>query len=620
VSERAQRGESLERSYQYAPIGLCYFDTDLRYVYINDWLANINGLTAEQHLGQRIGDILPVVAAGVESQLRLVLETGEPIIRGAAHLETPAHPGSRRHYEHSFYPDKSDDGTVVGLRCVVEDVTEYKRAEEQRHSSERQFRALVEQAPNAIVAIDGTRRIVLVNPAAETLFGYSREDLLGQAIESLLPERLHGKHADHVRSFAADPQARPMGLGRELLARRRDGTEFPVEISLGPIETDQGLLVAATVVDISERVKAEAALNEANAELERRVAERTAELQAVVAEVTALKNRLGVENTYLRHAASGDIKFDDIVGDSEGVKAVLHRARLVASTDSTVLLLGETGTGKDLLARAIHRASPRRDQSLINLNCAALPAELIESELFGHEKGAFTGAFQRKIGRFELADGGTLFLDEIGDLPAGLQVKLLRFLQEGEFERLGATQTQRADVRIIAATNRNLGRAMDEGQFRPDLYYRLSVFPIDLPPLRHRREDIPLLVWFIVGRLQRRLGKRIESIPAEVMAALTAHDWPGNVRELQNVLEHALIMSSGPTLTLDQPLRAPEGGHPPRAVDGNLQDIERAHILRTLDGCSWKIGGRDGAAERLGLKRTTLLSRMKKLQIQRQAQ
>ena len=481
----------MEGSYQQAPIGLCYFDTDLRYVHINDWLATINGLTVQQHLGHRIGDILPEVAAGVESQLRQVIETAEPIIRGVAYVETPAHPGSRRHYEHSYHPDKSDDGTVVGLRCVVEDVTERKRAE--------------------------------------------------------------------------------------------------------------------------------AALNEAHADLERKVAERTAELQAVVTEVTDLQERLEAENTYLR-SEGPVIEFDDIVGTSESLKAVLHRAKLVASTDSTVLLMGETGTGKDLLARAIHRASARRDQPLIHLNCAALPAELIESELFGHEKGAFTGAFQRKIGRFELADRGTLFLDEIGDVPAGLQVKLLRFLQEGEFERVGSTQTRKVDVRVIAATNRHLDRAMDEGSFRPDLYYRLSVFPIDLPPLRHRREDIPLLVWFFVGRLQKRLGKRIESIPVKAMEALKTHAWPGNVREVQNVLEHAIILSSGPTLALDQLVRAPEGGPARRAVDGNLQDMERAHILRILDECSWKIGGLAGAAERLGLKRTTLLSRMKKLQLQRQAQ
>ncbi len=590
MSERPKRGASMERSYRHAPIGLCYFDLDLRYVYINDWLANINGLTVQQHLGQRIGDILPEVAAGVESQLRHVIETGKPLIRGAAYIETPAHPGSRRHYEHSYHPDTSDDGTVVGLRCVVEDVTEHKRAEEQLHRSERRFRALVDQAPNAIVAIDRNRRVLLANPAAKTLFGYPGEDLLGQEIDILLPEELRGKHADHVGSFMADPQARPMGVGREFPARRRDGTTFPAEISLGPIETEEGLLVAATIIDVSRRVAAE-----------------------------RLKDRLESEADYLQEELKRTHNFDEILGNSDPMLATLRKVEQVAPTDSTVLIVGETGTGKELLARAVHARSRRKDRPLIKIDCTTLPAGLVESELFGHTRGAFTGALESKTGRFELADGGTIFLDEIGELSLELQAKLLRVLQDGEFEPLGSRSVRKADVRIIAATNRNLRREMDEGRFRPDLYYRLSVVLIEAPPLRERREDIPLLVSYFVERSSAAAGKRFDSVAEPSMGALVAYDWPGNVRELHNVIERAVVLSPPGGLTIQESLG--DSGPPPRTPGGSLsQDlhsVERARILRALQESGWKVKGDGNAASRLGLKPSTLQSRMKRLGITR---
>jgi formate hydrogenlyase transcriptional activator len=307
--------------------------------------------------------------------------------------------------------------------------------------------------------------------------------------------------------------------------------------------------------------------------------------------------------------------FAGIVGRSPALQHVLHRAEQVAPTDATVLILGETGTGKELLARALHRRSRRHARPLVTVNCAALPGMLIESELFGHEKGAFTGAVSRQLGRFELADGGTLLLDEIGELPLELQAKLLRVLQEGAFERLGASTTRKANVRVLAATNCDLAQAVSEGHFRADLYYRLNVFPIRMPPLRERREDIPLLVWSYIRQSQLRLEKRIERIPQRLMAALTAYPWPGNVRELHNVLEHALILSPGPTLMLDG-IELAATTH--LEVTGQtLAEVERAHICSVLEACAWRIKGVNQAAERLGLKPSTLRSRMKKLGIVR---
>jgi transcriptional regulator with GAF, ATPase, and Fis domain len=292
---------------------------------------------------------------------------------------------------------------------------------------------------------------------------------------------------------------------------------------------------------------------------------------------------------------------------------VLAQVAQVAPTSTTVLLLGETGTGKEVLARAIHAQSPRASRALVTVNCAALPAALIESELFGHEKGAFTGATSAKVGRFELAHEGTLFLDEIGELPVELQPKLLRVLQGGRFERLGSNRTQQADVRIIAATNRDLARAIVAGRFREDLYYRLGVFPIVVPPLRDRAEDIPLLVWATIERCQARLGRRIERVPKGVMEALMGYAWPGNVRELENVIERAMILSAGSALRLEQAFATP--GHGTGA--DRLERVEREHIVRVLERHRWLIDGRGHAAEALGLHPNTLRSRMQRLGIKR---
>jgi transcriptional regulator with GAF, ATPase, and Fis domain len=340
-----------------------------------------------------------------------------------------------------------------------------------------------------------------------------------------------------------------------------------------------------------------------------------AELRATLAAVRELEARLEAENLTLREEVERVHGFDEIVGRSPALQRVLAQVAHVAPTSTTVLLTGETGTGKELLARAIHRRSPRRHRALVTVNCAALPPTLIESELFGHERGAFTGATTTKAGRFELAHEGTLLLDEIAELPVDVQAKLLRVLQAGEFERVGGTRTFKVDVRIIAATNRDLARGIAEGRFRDDLYYRLSAFPIALPPLRERREDIPLLVWSIIERRQPEFGRHIDRVPKPVMEALVHYAWPGNVRELENVIERALILSAGRTLSLDESF----GALIARPGADRLDHVEREHLRRVLERCGWRINGQGHAADVLGLHPNTLRSRMAKLGIRRPA-
>jgi transcriptional regulator with GAF, ATPase, and Fis domain len=314
---------------------------------------------------------------------------------------------------------------------------------------------------------------------------------------------------------------------------------------------------------------------------------------------------------------SYDRRFQQVIGNSPALEAVLEQVERVAPTGSTVLIQGETGTGKELIAHAIHNISSRCGRPFVRLNCAAIPLDLLESELFGHEKGAFTGAIAQKIGRFELADKGTLFLDEIGDIPPALQPKLLRVLQEQEFERLGSTRTHKVDVRLVAATHRDLTDMVNRGEFRSDLYYRLNVFPVLLPPLRDRREDIPALVTHFVEILGRRMGREIEHIPAETMSALISYQWPGNIRELQNLIERAVILSNDGVLPNPLPTIEPE--HRCATLPGatTLRDSERTLILGTLETVGWIIGGPKGAAAKLGLKRTTLIHKMQKLGIAR---
>jgi transcriptional regulator with GAF, ATPase, and Fis domain len=337
------------------------------------------------------------------------------------------------------------------------------------------------------------------------------------------------------------------------------------------------------------------------------------QLKKYVGDIEELKHRLERENIYLQEEVKLLVEHTEIVGQSLAMKRILAQAEQVARTDSTILIQGETGTGKELLARAIHKMSARKDRPLITVNCASLPPTLIESELFGREKGAYTGAMTKMIGRFEIADGSTLFLDEIGELPLELQSKLLRVLEEGSFERLGSTKTQHVNVRIIVATNRDIEHEVKNGKFRKDLFYRLNVFPIMIPSLRERPEDIPSLAWAFVSELQKKMGKEIETISKKSMEELQSYSWPGNVRELRNVIEQAMILSKGKTLVP----RLPK----PRSLETdatqNLEEMERRHIVAVLEKAGWRLSGNGGAAEVLGLKRTTLRAKMKKLGIKR---
>jgi formate hydrogenlyase transcriptional activator len=333
------------------------------------------------------------------------------------------------------------------------------------------------------------------------------------------------------------------------------------------------------------------------------------------AEIQKLKGEIDVEDQPLGDEPASEMLFEGIVGRSPALQRVLRAVEVVSPTDSGVLIQGETGTGKELIAQAIHNRSARRDRPFIKVNCAAIPSGLLESELFGHEKGAFTGAIMRKPGRFELADKGTLFLDEVGDIPLELQAKLLRVLQEHEFERLGSTRTQQVDVRVIAATHRDLKQMVEEGTFRSDLYYRLHVFPLTVPPLRERSEDIPMMVRHFVDKFARRMNRNIDAIPSRTLDALTSYSWPGNVRELQNFIERAVILSPGPSLRAPLEELKQEKQSVPSSRLNTLQEMEREHVLRALRESNWVTGGPKGAAVRLGMKRTTLAYRIRKLGI-----
>ena len=359
--------------------------------------------------------------------------------------------------------------------------------------------------------------------------------------------------------------------------------------------------------ELVEKRTAEISIAREEAEQGKHIAE------AALLEIKKLKDQLEAERAYLQEEIKLEHNHENIIGQSDGINYMLYKVEQIARSNTIVLVLGETGTGKELVARAIHGLSLRNERALVKVNCATLPSNLIESELFGHEKGAFTGAHSRHLGRFEVADGATLFLDEIGELPLELQPKLLRVVQDGEFERLGSSRTVKVDVRIIAATNRNLEEEVRRGRFREDLWYRLNIFPITMPPLRDRLDDIPLLVDFYVKKISKRMGKTIEIIPKRVMNALENYHWPGNVRELENVLERAVINSSGPKLHLVDELKTQQKDV--STAQKTLEAVERDHILRVLEQTQWKVSGKNGAAEILGLDRSTLRARMRKLGI-----
>lgn len=489
----------------------------------------------------------------------------------------------------------------VEYACVFfRDITERKRAEKELEESQRKLATLINNLPGAVyrlAPVPGTDEVTLeyISEWAQHITGYPSEEFIQKH-----PNFIHPDDRKTVRKlFWEALKDRKLGSLVYRIVTAEGDIKWVIDRSSG-IYSEGGELIAVEgfFADITDRIRAEEDLKNALAEVER------------------LKNRLQEENIYLRQEIQLTHNFEDIISQSEVFKAVLRHVEQVASTDATVLILGETGTGKELIARAIHSISTRRDHPLVKVNCAALPANLIESELFGHERGAFTGALARKIGRFELADGGTIFLDEIGDLSPDLQVKLLRVLQECEFERLGNPKTIKVDVRVIAATNRDLEQAIENGTFREDLFYRLNVFPIRIPPLRERKQDIPLLVNHFVQEYSTKVGKRIETVSQKVMERLQAYHWPGNVRELENIIERAVIISRGTQLELGDWFSQEKAPSDVSQI-ATLEEVERAHIIKALQFTRWRVSGAKGAAEILGMNPYTLVSRMKKLGISR---
>lgn len=481
----------------------------------------------------------------------------------------------------------NEQGEVLAVVETQRDRTEQRLMMQALAESEQRFSLILSSAMDAIVTVDQQQRITLFNAAAARIFRCTAGFAIGQLIESFIVPDCYQLFKQFMVFDNATAKAQtwaPEGLH----ARRVDGEEFPIEATFSPLEANGERFYTIILRDVNDRHLAEEKLE-----------------------------RLQQEKGYLQEIINDDHNPDDFISGSKEMRAVMAQVRMVSRTDTPVLLLGETGTGKELLARAIHELSDRSAAILVKVNCAALPAELIESELFGHEKGAFTGATQQRKGRFELADGGSLFLDELGELSMSAQAKLLRVLQEQEFERVGGSETIKVNVRLLGATHRNLAEEVAAGRFRSDLYYRLNVFPVDVPALRQRIADIPLLAHFFLTKYARKFGKALDGINPAGLEQLRQYPWPGNVRELQNVIERAVILSPGPLLEIP-PLQSARA-HPEAATGKlkTLEAVEREHITRTLEATGWQISGVKGAAAILGMNPNTLRSRMLKLGISR---
>jgi formate hydrogenlyase transcriptional activator len=496
--------------------------------------------------------------------------------------------------------DTDARGRPVRLVGVFRDITLQKRAEQDLMQSEERLNLAAESAEVALWTMDLQSGALWTTELGKSMFGLPADQEL--TLERFL-EIVHPEDRQLIRQEVQETIRSGNENSVEYRIRAADGSVrwFLSRGRLSSASKERSQHLMGVSIDITKRKQTEE------------------ELKTSYAEIARLRDKLEAENRYLREEVASSCEAKEIIGRSDVIKYVHFRVNQVASLDTTVLIVGETGTGKGLVAKAVHDASLRRDRQMIHVNCAVLPANLIESELFGREKGAFTGAQAKQIGRFELAHKGTIFLDEIAELPVELQAKLLRVVETGEFERLGDPHTVKVDVRIIASTNRNLEEEIYKGRFREDLFYRLNVFPITVPPLRQRYEDIPLIVDALIERLNKQLGRRITSVPQEIMQALQSYPWPGNVRELENIIERAVIMSRGPVLQLSEQLGA-SSPHPPAAPEtafSGLAEVERAHIRNTLEAVQWKIEGPKGAAHTLGVKPSTLRDRMQKLKISR---
>ena len=631
----------LEAYFRSSTVGLGILDSELRYLAINSTLAGINGKPAPDHIGRTVREILGDAAEQIEPEVRRVFSTRQPVTDLEVSVRLPTRAEIGYWIEH-FFPIKDEDDSVRRVVVIVVEITEQRKLEESlKHVGGRlgkekerlqmlldvstimasnlnlqqtfpqisaRIRRVLRQEyagfelrdPNSGLLVRqaedfpfgkgllSSRPVSPDNsPAGHSLQERSPKIFSTQQMRSFDPEVAKSLLGEGLRSLCCVPLLRPHGpLGVLVFGSTREGAFHP---------NDLGLL---------NQVALQFAL--------------ALENHRAAVEIEALKERLAEEKKYLEGEIDSEGSFPEIIGDSPALRKVLDQVTTVAPSQATVLILGETGTGKELVARAIHRMSRRADAPFVKVNCAAIPTGLLESELFGHERGAFTGAINQKIGRMELANGGSLFLDEVGEIALELQPKLLRVLQDHEFERLGSNCTIKVDLRLIAATNRNLVKGMELGEFRSDLFYRLSVFPIRVPSLRERREDIPLLVRTFVRKFAARMDRHIESIPRETMKALMDWSWPGNIRELENLMERSVIVSDSTALRVPLSELRVEGHPDAPSSDQSLDAAERQHILRVLLETGGVLSGPNGAARRLGLKRSTLQSKMLRLKITRE--
>jgi PAS domain S-box-containing protein len=620
--------------------GIILYDAELRYQIFNPFMERLTGMASERVIGKIATEVFPRLGtSGIEASLKRAL-AGEVV--QVPDILVPAHGADGRDVWESctFAPHRNASGEIVGVIGLVRDITD-------RHIAEETFRSIVVGTASATgneffpslarhMANALRARYAFITDCDDQkrakALAFWKGDQPGENFEFDIADTpcekvLHGEVCHYREGLQklfpldtglVDLQAESY-LGVPMLDRVGRVIGHIAILDDKPMNRDQ------RAIDLVKIFAARAA-----AELKRQRAE--AELQNALEKVKSLQKQLEAENVYLQEEITKEHNFEEIVGNSQSILEVLDRVETVAPTNSTVLIMGETGCGKELIARAIHSHSSRKNRPLVKVNCGAIPTGLVESELFGHMKGAFTGALERRTGRFELADGGTLFLDEVSELPLDTQVKLLRVLQEHEFEPLGSSRTLKVNVRIIAASNRDMEKAVHEGRFRADLYYRLNVLPIAVPPLRERQADIPLLTTFFVERFARQFGKEITGVSQDTMDILSRYDWPGNIRELQNVIERAVVLSRTPVLRLGTDLlpsrNVPAADEAQKfgtasllddSVDSTLEQVEKRHIVRVLEQTSWVIEGNRGAAKVLDLHPNTLRSRMKKLGIERTA-
>jgi len=622
-----------------ANVGLGILDSDLHYVAVNKALAEMNGMPAEDHLGRTVREVLGEVAVPLEMKISEVMRNRQPL-----GFEVSGKVPSRReagHWIGHYVPLVNAEGLVRRVGAVVLEVTASKLLEESVRKLDWQLRqetGRLQMLSDVTSLLSSNWDIAQVFPRVSArLRRVFRQEFATFALHDAGSGLLVYQATDFPLSRGVMPtiQVRPtetpagrsMRERKPMLFSKEQLQRFDDEIARGLLEEGLqslccvplmrpkgplGVVVLGSTRPDAFRTEDVQLINQVAAQLAVAI-----ENHRTAAEIEKLKHRLGEERSYLEGESRAEGMFPEIIGDSAAIKQVLDQVSTVGASEATVLILGETGTGKELIAHALHRMSRVKDGPFIKVNCAAIPTGLLESELFGHEKGAFTGAVSRKIGRMELADGGTLFLDEVGEIPMELQPKLLRVLQDQEFERLGSTRTVKVRVRVVAATNRNLAESLARGEFRSDLFYRLNVFPIRVPPLREHREDIPLLIRHFVHKSARRLDRYIETIPKETMKALMQWDWPGNVRELENLMERSVILSEAHALRVPLAELHATGQSKTKNDDRTLDMAERLHIIRVLKETRGVLSGPDGAARRLGLKRTTLQSKMQRLGISR---